>query len=86
LKAALDTVFIPNLEISICVRIPGSKHVTQSLLPPAMIFVTCLNSTEGTWPWLEDHLQSRCCAKRSNVYGVGTYLELEQRTQQLSWG
>lgn len=53
LKPALDAVFIPNLDISMRIRIAGLKRVTKDLSTPGTTFVAGLNSAEEAWPGLE---------------------------------
>jgi hypothetical protein len=46
-------VFIPDLNISMRIRIAGLKRVTKNLSTPGTTFVAGLNSAEEAWPWLE---------------------------------
>lgn len=49
----MHTVFVPNLDIAMCIWIPGLKRVTQSPLLPGMVFVPALDSVQEARPWLE---------------------------------
>lgn len=49
----MDTVLITNLDISIRIRIPDSKRVTESPLLPGMVLMAGLNSAQEARPWLE---------------------------------